>query len=64
MSMGLRKVFKATSDFYLDKIQPSIDSGLTRIEKSLYFRSVADWETLETIDSVDEAITKTLEALN
>ena len=62
--MGLRKVLKATSDFYLDKIQPSIDSGLTRIEKSLYFRSVADWETLETIDSVDEAITKTLEALN
>ena len=64
MSMGLRKVFKASPDFYLDKIQPSIDSGLTRIEQSLYFKSNTDWVTLESIDSIDSKITKTLGAIN
>lgn len=64
MSMGLRKIFKASPDFYLDKLQPSMDSGLTRLEESLYFDSIADWQALKDLEPVNLKITTLLKALN
>lgn len=54
MSMGLRKLFKASPDFYLDKLQPSMNSGLTRIEQSLYFNSDLDWQNFIDLAPVDQ----------
>ena len=65
LSMNIRKLLKHSLDFYLDKISPSMERGLTRIEHSLYFNSSADWESLaDDLAPFEEEINVTLKALN
>jgi hypothetical protein len=44
LSMGTRKLFKASMAFHQKKIQPAFNDGLTRIELSSYFNSVEEWK--------------------
>jgi hypothetical protein len=46
LSMNIRKLLKPTLDFYMDKMKPAMELGLTRIEHSIYFNSRNDWESL------------------
>ena len=46
LSMNIRKLLKPTLDFYMDKMRPAMELGLTRIEQSIYFNSNKDWESL------------------
>ena len=65
LSMNFRKLLKPTLDFYMDKMKPSMELGLTRIEQSTYFNSRNDWESLGDDLSVFEAqLNATLKALN
>ena len=41
--MNIGKLLKPSLDFYLDKLQPSMDLGLSRIEQSIYFNSKSEW---------------------
>lgn len=39
LGMGIGKLLHPTLDFFLDKLQPAMDLGLSRIEQSIYFSS-------------------------
>jgi hypothetical protein len=45
--MNIRKLLKPSLDFYIDKMKPAMELGLTRIEQSIYFNSSKDWNLLE-----------------
>lgn len=55
LSMNVRKLLKPTLDFYIDKMKLSMEKGLTRIEQSIYFNSLEDWESLGDDLSMFEA---------
>jgi hypothetical protein len=40
LSMGTAKLFKGPDTFHMNKIQPSFNDGLLRIELSSYYYSV------------------------
>jgi hypothetical protein len=42
--MGTAKLFKGPDAFYLNKILPSFENGLLRIELSSYYYSVHQWK--------------------
>lgn len=56
MSMGTRKLFKPSQEFFLDKLQPSMDLGLSRIEYSTYFHSFDDWKAMSQDLSVLDSL--------
>ena len=53
--MNVRKLLKPSLDFYMDKMKPSMELGLTRIEQSVYFNLSTDWESLGDDLSMFEA---------
>ena len=44
VSMGTSKLMQAPLAFHQNKIQPSFNDGITRIELSSYFYSVQEWK--------------------
>lgn len=49
----------------MDKMKPSMELGLTRIEQSIYFNSNSDWNSLsEDLSMFEAQINATLKALN
>lgn len=49
--MALEKLFFPPTSFYLDKILPTIEKGLSRIELSNYFYNFTEY--VEKIDKVE-----------
>jgi hypothetical protein len=42
--MGTAKLFKGSAVFHINKLQPSFNDGLLRIELSSYYYSVEQWK--------------------
>jgi hypothetical protein len=62
--MGTAKLFKGSDAFYLNKILPSFENGLLRIELSSYYYSVDQWKSEAIqLDQWNQTIKKMEQAL-
>ena len=66
LTMDLDKLLTPEQAFYMKKVQPSQNDGLSRIEVSLYFESEDEWNEQVTTGFTDAIshIDRTLAALN